>query len=85
MQQMMDMMKQQMELQRQEIEHLKTMHQQAAAAPKQIKVSGMPQPNLSDGSAAVDPDANLDLIMEKAKKWHEYTACEQTPPSKLKK
>ena len=28
---------------------------------------------------------NLDLIMEKAKKWHEYTACEQTPPSKMKK
>ncbi len=62
LQQMMDMMKQQMEFQRQEIEHLKNMHQQAAA-PKQIKVSGMPQPNLNDGSGAVDPDANLDLIM----------------------
>lgn len=28
---------------------------------------------------------NLDTIMEKAKKWHEYTACEVTPPSKIKK
>ncbi len=62
MQQMLDMMRQQMALQQQELEQLKNMHQ-AAAAPKQIKVNAMPQANLSSGDETVDPDANLDLIM----------------------
>ena len=27
---------------------------------------------------------NLDRIMERCRKWHDYTACEQTPPSRQK-
>lgn len=62
MQQMLEMMRQQMEIQQQELQQIKNM-QKAAAAPKQIKVNPVPQPNLDTDGTEGDPDANLDLIM----------------------
>ncbi len=62
MQQMLEMMRQQMEIQQQELQQIKNM-QKSAAAPKQIKVNPVPQPNLTAEGEEGDPDANLDLIM----------------------
>ena len=59
MQQMMDMMRQQLELQQQQLAQM----QKNASGPKQIKVSGMAQPNIQPDKGEVDPEANLDLIM----------------------
>lgn len=58
MQQMMDMMRQQLELQQQQLTQM-----QKSSAPKQIKVSSAPQPNIHSDEGEVDPEANLDLIM----------------------
>ena len=51
-----------MEIQQQELQQIKNM-QKSAAAPKQIKVNPVPQPNLTAEGEEGDPDANLDLIM----------------------
>ena len=58
MQQMMDMMRQQLELQQQQLAQM-----QKSSAPKQIKVSSAPQPNIHSDEGELDPEANLDLIM----------------------
>ena len=61
MMQMMDMMRQSMEMQQQMIQQ--QIEQINESGPRRLKVHSAPKPNLN-GDAEVNPDENLDLIMD---------------------